>query len=428
VLRRTRVLPVWRNACSQSTWVCASSATRSVPHGRMHRFVHADSLGPRRARSGRMHFSRTRFHRAFPVLALLGCEGPDTVQLDTNAETVDNADGSSQVSDQPHVVDAGADAAPACKMITCGANASCNTATLRCECSSGFADSGGGCKAIAPGDPRSHTQVDVCAQWKSGHISTTAGSGWTAGATQCDPGTLSNDAVRDVLVRINMFRWMVGLGPVSESTGQRTTYMAGAAVASWNPPGTAGNPHFPDPSAKCYTQLGAQGTSTSNLGWGNPTAADAVDQYMIDSGNEQTFGHRRWLMNPPLGRVGIGYYAGGGPYGSAQSLGVFDGSGSGPNPTWVSFPPPGFVPVAAASWDWTFHGPGGDRVQLTVKRQRDGVTMPMTRLPLSSGYGSYDVTGFRPQGWLPVAGETYDVSAATTGTPITYEVKPVVCN
>jgi hypothetical protein len=366
------------------------------------------------------------------LLSLVACGVPDDVLQPAGEEPAGNGTGLTDGSTA--TVDAGgqarlpADGAKSCATVQCGTNAMCNVVTLQCECAPGFAKNGVNCVAIAPGDPRTHTQVEVCGQWTGGHTQS-AGASWTAGPSQCDPGTLSTAAIADTLKRANMFRWMVGLGPVTENVAQRATYMAGAAVASWNPPGTVANPHFPPPDAKCYTAAGSQGTSTANLGWGNPTAADAMDQYMIDRGNEQTFGHRRWLMNPSLGKVGIGYYAGGGPYGSAQCLGVFDGSGSGPSPAWVSFPPPGFVPLETATWDWTFHGAGADRAQMQVRRKQDAANLAMQRMTLSGGYGSYDTIAFRPSGWRPSAGDTYEVTVSnlTAGT-VTYEVKPVACN
>ena len=43
-------------------------------------------------------------------------------------------------------------------------------------------------------------------------------------------------------------------------------------------------------------------------------------------------GHRRWLLNPPLNPVGMGFYQGGNNYGSAACIRVFSGGGAGPNP------------------------------------------------------------------------------------------------
>ena len=315
-----------------------------------------------------------------------------------------------------------------CSGVTCGAGARCEAATGKCVCSPGFVSSGSGtCESAPPGDPASHTEAQVCASWNQGHALTDP-SPWTPGATECDPGTLSQKGIDDTLTRLAMFRYLVGLAPVVEAAGARATYMACGAVTAWNPPGTAANPHAPEPTAKCYSSAGAAGAGSANIGWGQRVPADAIDQFVEDLGNDTTFGHRRWVLNPPLGAVGIGYSAGGGPYGSSQCLGVFDGSGTGPSPEWLSFPPAGFVPLQAAGWTWTFHHKGGVATKMTVTRASDNATLPMMMLPLTQGFGVYGTAAFRAQGWSPAVGETYTVVVeGASPAPITYVVKPVGC-
>jgi hypothetical protein len=311
----------------------------------------------------------------------------------------------------------------ACEGVVCSVNAQCNVSSNKCECSAGFALSGGECKAVVPGDPRAHSEAQVCDLWKLGHKVTASGSGWSGDAS-CNPGTLSQASVSDTVTRANMYRWLAGLGPVIESASQKATSMACAVVAAWNP----SSGHSPQASAKCYTAAGAKGAGSSNLAWGNASPAESIDGYMEDPGNDTTFGHRAWLMNPKLGELGIGYYAGGGQYGNAQCLGVFDQSSKGPSPSWVSMPPAGYSPIEMTQWTWSFHSSGGDKAQMTVKRMSDGASLPMTRLPLQQGFGSYGVTAFRQQGWKPAVGQTYQVTVTGVGAaPISYDVIPAGC-
>jgi hypothetical protein len=283
--------------------------------------------------------------------------------------------------------------------------------------------------AVNPANPPAFdlsTAAGVCNAWQTGHA-VANDSPWTAGSSQCDPGTLPQSSFDETLARIAMYRHFVGLAPVIEAPNSRAEFMACAAVASWNPPGS-GNPHAPAPTATCYTPQGADGAGNSNIAWGGRVPADGIDQYAEDFGNETTFGHRRWLLNPSLGAVGIGFYAGGGPYGAAQCLGIHDFSGTGPSPDWIAMPPPGMSPLTMASWTWTFHHKSGAATAMTVTRVSDGANMPMTTLPLDPGYGQYGVTAFQKQGWTASAGETYSVQVVgVTSSPITYEVKPIQC-
>lgn len=316
-----------------------------------------------------------------------------------------------------------------CDAIACADHEHCEPATLDCVCDPGFVSTGSGCEAALPGDPALHTEQEVCDQWSQGHDLIDP-SPWSAGPTECDPGTLSRDGIDDTLVRINMFRWLVGLGPVSDSDSLNDMNMWCAVVSSWNPPGGGYNPHSPDPSRKCYTTEGAQGAGQSNIAWGPGHPAHAIDQFIQDSGNYTTFGHRRWIFNPPLGPVGIGYYAGGGSYGDAECLAVFGASGGGPFPEWIAFPPPGFAPLSIVEWVWTFHHQQSvSAAQMTVTRQSDSADLAMETMPLSGGYGSYSTIAFRPDGWSPAANETYLVNISGVGAgDITYEVKPTNCN
>jgi hypothetical protein len=312
----------------------------------------------------------------------------------------------------------------------CRANAHCLGGT--CPCDPGFADDGAGhCQAVDPGDPASRSQAEVCSAWQAGH-QTVASSPFTPGANTCDPGSLPPEAVVDALRRLNLFRWLVGLGPTTDDPTQDPNDQACADISANNPAGPQA--HFPDPSSTCYSSAGAAGAGSSNIAWGCDSAADAMDQWMEDDGNETTLGHRRWLLNPPLGPVGLGFYSGGsGTWGSASCLGVFGASNPGPNPSWYAYPPPGYAPLETVSGIWSLHSGqwGVDAITVTITRASDGATLPVQMLPLSGGYGqdaaAWQLDPSSGQGFT--AGETYHVTIShLSGAPdFTYDVMPVQC-
>jgi len=310
----------------------------------------------------------------------------------------------------------------------CGANQYCEMATLSCVCNPGFVKQGGACKAAPAGDPTSHTQEDVCDHWKAGHVVTEPNPLTSTGA-ECDAGSLKQAAIVDTLTRINMFRWLSGLGPTSDSAAFDADAQKCANLESWWP-WVGGSPHQPPMTSKCYTPEGAATAGQSNIAWGSNSPAQAIDQFMQDNGNETTMGHRRWILNPPLGPIGIGYWQGGGMYGNAECLRVFGTSGGGPNPPWVSVPTAGFAPLVTAGWTWTFHGSLGGiaNATATVLRVDDNMALPVTMLKLSQGYAQ-ETTSWAANGWKAEAGKTYRVTiAGLTGGDVVYDVKPVVCN
>jgi uncharacterized protein YkwD len=322
-------------------------------------------------------------------------------------------------------VDAGVDA---CAAISCSASgARCDRSLARCVCGPGFTGDGTTCAPVAPGSPETRTSTEVCSAWGTANMRREPSDGFTNTTTTCDPGTLSRNALDDALSRLNFYRWLAGLGPVADDAQANATGQACAVISAWNPAGPQA--HYPAASATCYTPSGAGGAGSSNIAWGARDASDAIDLWMIDFGNETTFGHRRWLLNPPLNPVGIGHYRGGNNYGSASCISVFGGNGSGPRPDFVAFPPPGFSPTPVTQWHWTLHGniPLSD-LMLTVTRVGDAMVMPTHVEVLNGAYGQAAVSLIR-DGWSPAAGQTYHVRLSGTGGAglIEYDVKPTDC-
>lgn len=309
----------------------------------------------------------------------------------------------------------------------CGMNQVCEAATGTCQCSPGFVLQSGNCEPVAPGDPTTHTEVEVCQTWKDGHVVTTPDP-LDANGDDCDAGTLKQGAINDTLARINMFRWLSGLGPTTADDGLNAGAQLCANLEAWWDFGLGVSPHSPPAGVKCYTAQGAQSAGMSNIAWGSGHPAQAIDQFMQDNGNATTMGHRRWIVNPPLNPVGVGYWQTGGQYGNAECLSVFGQSGNGPSPSWVAVPNQGFVPLAVAAWTWTFHGTIGGiaNAQVSMLRVDDNTPLDVKVQTLQQGYGQ-EAISWSPQGWTPEVGKTYRVTVKAN-SEVVYDVKPVACN
>ena len=318
--------------------------------------------------------------------------------------------------------------AATCPM-ACGANAKCEAATLTCVCSPGFVTMNGACSAAPVGDPTTHTQVDVCDHWKAGHVITEP-KPLAASGTECDAGTLKAGGITDTLVRINMFRWLEGMGPVTDDPAYDAAAQLCANLESWWDFSSTVSAHMPPATSKCYTKSGGDTAGQSNISWGSNGPAQSIDQYMQDNGNETTLGHRRWIMNPPLNPIGIGYWEKGGMYNNASCLRVFASTGTGPKPSWNAVPPAGFAPIEMAKYgQWSFEGsiagiPGATATVLSVE---DNKQLAVTMQTLSQGYGQ-NTMSFKHD-WVPEVGKTYRVTVTgLTGGNVVYDVKPVTCN
>lgn len=345
---------------------------------------------------------------------------PDVAATDSAVPDVPVVDvGMDVLADAP--IDQGPD--ETCVDVTCGRNETC--AAGACLCSEGFARMGEECEASAMGsDPLAHTQEQVCAFWQESQ--TVTPGGFEVSGAECDPGTLTATAINEGMRRINAYRWFSGLGPSSTAVSHEQAQGC-ALVSSWNPTGPQA--HTPDPMAVCYTPEGAAGAGSSNIAWGSRSTVQAIDQWVEDRGNQTTMGHRRWILNPPLSNVQLGLYEGGTSFGGAACMGVFAMGGTGRQPDWFAFPPPGFSPTGLPITTWTFHAAWSFAdVVITVTRVSDSVDLPVQIFPLQqTGFGYPNATSFRPMGWSPTAGETYRVLVVAGDESATYDVSPIDC-
>lgn len=303
-----------------------------------------------------------------------------------------------------------------CETIRCGTNQRCDDTLAACVCLTGFVEDGaGGCRAADPSEPSTRTTADMCAIWSEAHR-TTATRQWNEGSSMCDGGTMTAEATADTIRRIIGFRALVGLGPVVEIVDQRAQQQACAVLMYRN----HSLNHSPPSSWTCYTSAGAAGAGSSNLALGTSTSADTIDLY-VDDGGVDSLGHRRWVLNGALGRVGIGFA------GNAGCLSVFDSSGSTAR-SWIAWPPPGPAPIAATRAWWSFQlmtRSGTASANVTMIRVRDGMDVTGTIHRPAEGYGGATIA------WAPTdraVGERYRVTV--TGTPlgeISYEVEIVNC-
>ncbi len=279
----------------------------------------------------------------------------------------------------------------------------------------------------APGDPNLHTREEVCAAWAAAQVENAPNGGFTKSDAMCDPGQVSREGLDDALRRLDFHRWLAGIGPAREGEANHAAAQACALISAWNPAGQQA--HSPPASATCYTPAGASAAGSSNIAWGNGTAASAIDQWIVDRGSESTFGHRRWLLNPPLSGVGIGAYQGGNNYGSASCIIVFGSGGASTGPDTIAYPPPGFVPQELARLGWTLQGRVPQRnLTVTVTAQSSGMVMPTTITALIGNYGGSSGLYLERDGWQPTAGETYQVEVGGDGAqPFRYAISPVDC-
>jgi uncharacterized protein YkwD len=164
-------------------------------------------------------------------------------------------------------------------------------------------------------------------------------TGWTGSTATCTLGTESGESRRATRDAVNFYRAMVGVGPVSLDMNWSTKALRAALMMDAADQLT----HYPNSSWPCSTSDGIVAAGKSNLFWSSCcSGAVSVPSYIIDEGpTNDLVGHRRWLLNPEISRIGVGSTR------QANAIWVVPDNGdpSTSGPSWIAWPPAGFVPM-----------------------------------------------------------------------------------
>ena len=121
------------------------------------------------------------------------------------------------------------------------------------------------------------------------------------------PGTVKSSVLERTLNRLNALRSIAGLKPVTLDATLTENSQYGALLLR-----TIGFSHYPEPKPAdmddSVYQRGRTATSSSNIASGNHVIA-VPDQFMHDNSgtNIEHLGHRRWQLNPRMGKTGFGF-------------------------------------------------------------------------------------------------------------------------
>ncbi len=163
---------------------------------------------------------------------------------------------------------------------------------------------------------------------------------WIGGDVDaCKAGELSGNTTNRQLGAINFARLLAGLNPLALDTSTVEQAQAAAIIM------TAKNAvsHYPPESWPCWTQIGHDAASMSNLYQGvlGESNAAKMESYLDDWGpSNRAAGHRRWFLYPQLTAIGLGGTA------TANVSYLFGQrfNEAAPNPEWVSWPTAGWFP------------------------------------------------------------------------------------
>ena len=227
-------------------------------------------------------------------------------------------------------------------------------------------------------------------------------------------GKVKASALQAAADRLNALRRIAGLPAVTLDLSLCENAQYGAVIQAAN----GSLDHYPDQPAgmgDSFYQQAKSASASSNLAAGH-TLTGAVDAFMDDSdaSNIATLGHRRWQLNPTLGKVGFGYAVSSRGYSRYVAEKVFDRSGAGCDYDFIGWPASGSFPAQLfdgdTAWSVTLNPTAyqtavKSALTVTLTRESDGRTWAFSSRGsdgffnvTSSGYGEGYCVIFRPEG------------------------------
>jgi len=292
----------------------------------------------------------------------------------------------------------------------CTGSALCD-AGGKCVCAPGFESNGSECVASAITDPKTRTKADVCARYASEKLSGV--TQWVKGSGgECDPGTVPHEGQLAALRYLNLYRWMLGVGPVQVAPKFAQAEQECTAILQFY------FGHDPQPTAKCYTPDGAAACGASLIAGGFGLIGQ-VDGYAMETG--QNLIHRRNVLS--VGRAGVWFGATGGS--SAMHYG-----GSYPalptDPEYVAHPGPGFNVRNMVPSKWFVQKGTKDTPPLAA---RVYVASTNEEKPMKTEHHFNNFSSFAPDGWAPSNDVTYRVDLVDDAAAVfgTFESTFVTC-
>ncbi|WP_088840565.1 Ig-like domain-containing protein [Listeria sp. ILCC797] len=295
-----------------------------------------------------------------------------------------------------------------------------------------------------------NTIEDIVTKWNAWKTPTSTNSPYLTAPSFVAPynqqGVLTQQTLQNGINMTNFSRYLAGVpSNVTLDATLNDQAQAGAYLLSVNNSGLNHRPDNEKGMAEASYEKGKAATSSSNLSTGsnNDTVAGlSVISYMKEGeSNLATMGHRRWILNPKLGKVGFGA-ATSQTNVTYSAMKVFDTSNTTAQKDFVSWPSAGYFPVEmfdnlqsnrgqawTISLDQNIYGANySDSVEVSMTNKKTGV---VTRFynGMSAGtngkhfaiekanYGTPYCIIFRPEQSVINVGDEYQVTISGLKNP-----------
>lgn len=235
------------------------------------------------------------------------------------------------------------------------------------------------------------------------------------------PGKVKTEVLNAAAARLSALRRIAGLPAVTADPALCEEAQYGAVLLAASE--FSHSPAQPSDMDSSFYSKGKSATGSSNI-YAGLQLTHTPDGFMDDSdgGNINRLGHRRWQLNPQLGKVGFGYAVVGTGYQNYTAEKVFDRSGNTTDYSFISWPSSGNFPNDLSAFNkntaWSvslnpssYQTPSASSVSVTLTRESDGKSWSFSGRNSyqagssglyfnveTSGYGVNNCIIFRPDG------------------------------
>lgn len=251
-------------------------------------------------------------------------------------------------------------------------------------------------------------------------------------------GKLSNETLQSALKMLNQIRYIAGISDNVTLSDEYSQLVQAGALANYINNQLSHYPEKPDGMSNDMYKLAEKGASSSNIAWASwkncSLNSTIVSSWMEDgdSSNIDKVGHRRWIINPSMGKTGFGAVSGkNGTYSSVYS---FDRSNTSSTEYGVMWPAQN-MPVSyfGKEFPWSVSmGYTVDKsaINVSLTRKNDGKAWNFSNSSAdgefyvnNEGYGQKGCIIFRPDGNIKYnAGDIFKVEITGLKAPVSYTV------
>ncbi len=139
-------------------------------------------------------------------------------------------------------------------------------------------------------------------------------------------GRLSDETLQSAVAMLNQVRYIAGLSYDVQLDGSYSEKCQAASIVNYVNRKIDHNPQKPADMEDILYQQGYQGAGSSNLGMNYGNLNEAILEGWMDDGdtsNISKVGHRRWILNPLMGKTGFGFVEGKGSNTSVSQCAMY---------------------------------------------------------------------------------------------------------